>query len=92
MTNIKLNKPPRFLTHHMLLRPDCLARFELPSYLTQQEANRLAVFISALPIEPEADEDDWPYETDSADLVDGEEWDGDSDGETPNANSLVESP
>ena len=64
MKKIQLNKPPRFLTHHLLLRPDCLVRMELPAYLTQMEANRVSAFLDALVIEPDIDGVNWPYDID----------------------------
>ena len=62
MKKIQLKKPPRFLTHHVLIRPNCLAQLKLPTHITQQEANRLSAFLGALVIEPAEDEGCWPYD------------------------------
>jgi hypothetical protein len=43
-----------FLEHSFVLRPDLSVALELPSDLTQSEAKRLALFISALPFNGEA--------------------------------------
>ena len=62
MKKNSLKRPPRFLTHHVLLRPACLARFQLPAYLTQHEADRLCALLNALVIETVKDEDNWPFD------------------------------
>lgn len=53
-----LEHPPRLLTHHFLLRKECLARLTLPVDLTQEEAARIARFLGALVLGKDADE--WP--------------------------------
>lgn len=65
MQKIQLNNPPPFLTHHLLLRPDCLVRMTLPTHLTQQEADRLSDFLNALVLSHSSDDGmDWPFEMD----------------------------
>lgn len=82
MKKIKLNKPPRFLTHHLLLRPNCLARLKVPAYLTQHEADRLSAFLQALVLDAVENEDDWPYDIDpDGDLNEQEIEDELADGE-----------
>jgi len=64
MKKLQLSDPPRFLTHHFLLRPDCLARLTLPANLTQQDANRLAALVNALVMEEDLEKEDldaWPF-------------------------------
>lgn len=88
MHTIKLDKPPRFLTQHILLRPDCLARLTLPTQLSQQDANRISALLDALVVEEEKGDgdlelDEWPFETDDLatfDEDDGEDPDGDLNG------------
>lgn len=63
MKRYQLNHPPRFLTHHVLLRPDCLARMTLPSYLTQREANRLSAMLDALVMEDDDEDRSWPFDS-----------------------------
>ena len=67
MDAIDLENPPRFLTHHLLLRPDCLARLTVPTDLTQQEAKRLSAFLNALVVDAQEDDDDepWPFDTEA---------------------------
>lgn len=65
MKKIQLKKPPHFLTHHVLIRPNCLARLKLPTYITQREADRLSAFLEALVIAPAEDDDCWPYDVDT---------------------------
>ena len=69
MKKSQLSALPRYLTHQMLLRPDCLVSLKLPTYLTQQEANRLSAFMDALVLDPAEDDDNWPYETAADDFL-----------------------
>lgn len=65
MEEIDLDNPPRFLTHHLLLRPDCLARLTLPTNLTQQEAKRLSAFLDVLVVDADDDDEQWPFDADA---------------------------
>jgi hypothetical protein len=64
MDCIQLNDPPCFLTHHLLLRPDCLARLTLPTQLSQQDADRISALLDALVVDGEdlTGIDDWPFD------------------------------
>ena len=62
MKKIRLTKPPPFLTHHVPLRADRMARLTLPSDLTTGEATRLAAIVQALVTEQDYLENgNWPY-------------------------------
>ena len=64
MKKLQLSDPPCFLTHHFLLRPDCLARLTLPAYMRQQDADRLATLVNALVMEEDEEQEDldaWPF-------------------------------
>lgn len=58
MEYVDLEHPPRFLTHHVPLQPDRLARLTLPVDLTPQEVEHLARFMGALISNAETVE--WP--------------------------------
>ncbi len=66
MAYIQLDQPPRFLTHHLPLRPDCVVQLTLPTDLTQAEANRLSAFLDVLVLgDQDTDDgegDTWPFE------------------------------
>lgn len=72
MKKYPLSHPPRFLTHHVLLRPDCLARLTLPSYLTQREANRLSAMLDALVIDDDENDENQKWQLDSELDLDGD--------------------
>ncbi len=62
MNKIRLTKTPQFLTHHIPLRADKMARLTLPTDLTFDEAERLTIIVQALVTEHDEFENGiWPY-------------------------------
>ena len=66
MKKIRLTKTPQFLTHHVPLRAEKMARLTLPTDLNADDAKRLMAIVRALVIDQwEIADTVWPYAGDA---------------------------